>query len=617
MKIGKNLNILHLLSQVEFTGAEAHAGVLIEQQLKDGHQVFVVSEKWHSPKLASIHSLPTHSAKGFRRWVNYYRLRQFLIKNKIDVIHCHSRSAAKHARFARIGLPIACVTTLHGRPHFSWSKVLFDEWGEKLIAICENVQKAMTDQFKTEFSKLNLSRNPFRFERYQFLHKPGTPTNIAIVGRSSGPKGRRTEVLIKQEASKWLSENPRLTIHIVSAKPEDFSPQFLWEVQKLNSQFENRILLYKNQKPIEELYRDFDVVIGSGRVAVESLISGTMTLAFGEYCYAGPMNTANLQNGFSSNFGDIGIDSMESSFEPKSITKDLFDLIASPWSQEEKLAIRTKLAAEFSIQNVYSQVMITYLSAIFKRKHPKTIPVLMYHRVPVEDPKSVHKIYVVKNQFIKQMNALKWLKKKVISLSEFNEVFYLHRDVSFLGINPVILTFDDGYLDNLTVAQPILKSFGFRASLFLLADHNINQNTWDSATGEKPAKLMSLSEKKQLDPKVWDIGSHGLQHHSYHQLTDHEIENQMIQSAHLLSQDLGKKIESLVYPFGHTSPKIADIARRSGYLSACNTDQGGLHIADWPHSIFRVNIFPQDGYFAIWKKTRSIYRRRFFRKHHK
>lgn len=624
MEIGKKLNILHLLSQTELTGSEVHSQVLIQQQIKSGHGVFVISEKWNSEKKCPVLLIPTHSAKGLKRISNYWKIRQFLIKNKIDVIHCHSRAAAKHARFARLGLPIACVTTLHGRPHFSWSKILFDEWGDKVIAICENVQKTMIEKFKMKFSKIDLTRNPFDCKQYQFssiqhqhFESAVKPFHLAIIGRSSGPKGRRTEKLIQSEASLWLKSFPKLTIHIISAKPDHFSPNFLWQVQKLNQQFENRILLYKNQKPIEQLYPDFQMVIGSGRVAVEAGLSGCMTLAFGEYEYSGPLNRSNYSNCLSSNFGDIGLDSMESSFDPKAISKDVLDLIQKPLSYEERMAIRVLLEKDFSFDQVYQQVMVTYLSSIFKRKHPKTIPVLMYHRVPDSDPKSIHKIYVVKNQFEKQMRLLKTFRRSVISLKDFVDVFYLKKDLRSLGSNPVILTFDDGYQDNLTNAEPILKQHQFRASLFLLADHSITVNNWDQASGEPGAQLMNLSQKQQLDLSVWSIGSHGLQHLSYTELPIDRIESQMIQSKSQLENDLKTSIETIVYPFGHTSPQISRLAQQSGYLAACNTDQGGLHIADWPFSIFRVNIFPNDGFFALWKKTQPGYRQRFYRKHNK
>jgi peptidoglycan/xylan/chitin deacetylase (PgdA/CDA1 family) len=125
---------------------------------------------------------------------------------------------------------------------------------------------------------------------------------------------------------------------------------------------------------------------------------------------------------------------------------------------------------------------------------------------------------------------------------------------------------------------------------------------------------MGLEEKQQLDPKVWEIGSHGFHHHRLTEANDSEIRRELQESKASLKRDLQQPIYAFAYPFGSTNPEIAQSAREAGYKFAVNTDQGGLHLADQPHAIFRVNIFPEDGLFELWKKTSSWYRRYFFRK---
>jgi len=56
------------------------------------------------------------------------------------------------------------------------------------------------------------------------------------------------------------------------------------------------------------------------------------------------------------------------------------------------------------------------------------------------------------------------------------------------------------------------------------------------------------------------------------------------------------------------------LAARAGYRYALNTDQGGMLIEENPWSVFRVNVFPEDGALAIAKKASSWYRKRYFRR---
>lgn len=179
---------------------------------------------------------------------------------------------------------------------------------------------------------------------------------------------------------------------------------------------------------------------------------------------------------------------------------------------------------------------------------------------------------------------------------------------------PLLLTFDDGYIDNRTHAEPLLQQYGFQATIFLLANHGITENTWDASTGETPDRLMNLEEKKLLNPKVWEIGSHGFNHLHLPQIPQAQAFQEMKDSRLQLQEDFKTEILSFAYPFGSTNSEIAKLAEKAGYRFAVNTDQGGLHLADDPFSLFRVNIFPEDGVFELWKKTAPWYRKYFYRK---
>lgn len=97
------------------------------------------------------------------------------------------------------------------------------------------------------------------------------------------------------------------------------------------------------------------------------------------------------------------------------------------------------------------------------RFQPKGI-ILMYHRIaePGLDPWSLS---VSPNHFAEQLEAIQ-RQFHPLSLQDLAA----QRWHGKLPSRSVVLTFDDGYADNLHVAKPLLERFGVPATIFLVAD---------------------------------------------------------------------------------------------------------------------------------------------------
>lgn len=606
------MRILHLLSQTQLTGSEVYAKTIIEKQTQDGHHVFVISDKIHIPLKVPFLSMPISSSRSLQRRKTISDLRKFLIKEKIDVVHCHSRAAVRHAFYARKKLFVAMVTTLHGRQHVSFSKKVFDIYGDYLIAICENVQEAMIKSFGTSPWKMRLVRNPIESLEVSTSSKKKSEIRLGIFGRSTGPKGERIEKIIMECVENWLQQYQHLFIEVGVTEVERVSSQAQKRIQELVQKYGHRFNFHGPQKDFVSHLKSLDLVIASGRIAVEALMQGVSVFALGEYTFHGLVTTTNLSDVLCSNFGDIGIEAMEGPFEIQSINKSLSDWIQNPPNNEESKWVMEKVNQEFGSSRIYKKIMDIYRAAIFKNRIPKNIPILMYHKIPDEDLRSRHKIFVKKDLFEKHLQYFKSKKFTTMTFQELSEYWNLKKDYLTFPKKPLVLTFDDGYLDNLINAQPLLKKYGFKATIFLLSDHKITENVWDSDTGEEPAKLMTLEQKKQLDQSIFEIGSHGNRHIHLTQIEEKEAFEEMKKSKEKLESDLETKIYAFAYPYGSTNQKIAELCKEAGYDFAVNTDRGGFKFSDGPCALFRVNVFPQDGAMALWKKTSSWYRRYFY-----
>jgi peptidoglycan/xylan/chitin deacetylase (PgdA/CDA1 family) len=610
------MKILHLLSQTELTGAEVYAQNLVQHQVRNQHQVHVISDRIHVSLPVPWQPLPISTRSTWQRLQNILKLRNFLIREKIEVIHCHSRGAVRHAYWARMGLPVALVTTLHGRQHFSWSKRLWNIYGEIQIGICENVKKAMELDFRHPVSAIRILRNPVSPPKMKSTSDLSSPSpQLALIGRSSGPKGERFEKIALNCFERWLQVFPNLHISIVAPKPERFSQDLHGLIARLNQNHPDQVKLLGHVPELQDQLHRFDLVLCSGRIAIESLLAGTNVFAIGENSAPGLVRMDRLSDCLASNFGDIGSGEVETHLNLETVFKEIQDFFKQPASISNDFRnLQNQIREEFDPVHINEGILESYRAARFKRQVPAWIPILMYHKVPEQDLKSQHRIFVTRENFKKHLQFFKGQGFQTLRFQDLQDYWTEKKPLAEFPRKPLLLTFDDGYIDNRLHAEPLLQEYGFQATIFLLANHNITENTWDANTGEAPDRLMSLEEKKLLNPKVWEIGSHGFNHLHLPQISKDQAIQEMKDSRLQLQADFKTEILSFAYPFGSTNPEIAKLAEKAGYRFAVNTDQGGLHLADDPYSLFRVNIFPEDGAFELWKKTAPWYRKYFYRK---
>src|SRR5919204_3403839 len=93
--------------------------------------------------------------------------------------------------------------------------------------------------------------------------------------------------------------------------------------------------------------------------------------------------------------------------------------------------------------------------------HERTLRVLMYHKVNDVDGNPVT---VAPALFDEQMSQLRELRYAVVSLED---VLAHYVEGAPLPPRAVLISFDDGYLDNLENALPILERHGYPAVLFV------------------------------------------------------------------------------------------------------------------------------------------------------
>ncbi|MBL7670545.1 MAG: polysaccharide deacetylase family protein [Bdellovibrionaceae bacterium] len=610
------MRIIHILSQKELTGAEAYAVHLAEAQQALGHQVLIISDELHLPTNVPFESWSVHQPTRLEHYRNFQKLRAHLKAGQIHIIHAHSRAAVRLASAARRGTSVALITTAHGRQHFSWSKRLRDIYGDRVIAICENVAEHLKTDFKMNPRKIWTLRNPFHLQPLKDL--PQKPTQeprslgtdekvenalkISYVGRFSGPKGELAKAFLSKVFPALLEKFPTLAIDLIGRDANLIDPKTLEDIQALQTRFSNRFQLVCSTRPLKDLWPTAgSAVIGAGRVAIEALLAGKNVFALGEASWDGLVTKENLDQALSSNFGDIGYPIPEGIFDFTKITQEITDFLNCPSS---KNSASHRLANEVNSQVLVPKILRLYESAWFQKQKPAFIPILMYHKVVPEALLGPHQTFITTQQF---ENHLKFFKAQGFTPMTFEELsqYRTHRRaLDEFPKKPIILTFDDGYRNNLKNAVPLLGQYKMKAVFFLLADLQVTTNSWDQET----MPLLNATERQELAKTDSEIASHGFRHERITKMTEDEALHELRDSRRSLEDEFSRKILTFGFTYGDSNPLSARLAENAGYEYAVNTDQGGLHLEEHPYQVFRINIFPKDGPQQLKKKTATWYR---------
>lgn len=600
------MNILHLLSQNQLTGAEVYACQLIETQIQKNHKVWQVSNGFFYPTLAKKITLPVENKSFFQFVSSVLKLRRLLILEQIQVIHAHSRAASKLAYWARWGLNIGYVSSVHGRQHISISKKIHNIYGDFLIPVCENIKNQLVQEFKYNPRRIKTIENGISLFQFQFLKKSTIAQKqirIGIIGRDTGPKKRRTEIFIENLSPLLNSLNLDFKFFIAGGQKKNFT---------LNSASVNSesVEFLSAETMNSEFYQNFDLICGSGRVCVESLLAGVPCIAFGESLYCGLVTEKNYSEFKKSNFGDIG-----HNFELPVFNHEQALLDLKNYKSVDTESLAHIAATDFNLESVSDQILRLYQSSYFLRQYSKWIPILMYHKIPDQDLDSQHKIFVNKSNFRKHLHFFKAQGFQTLTFSELASFRKAEKDFKYFPRKPLILTFDDGYVDNITNADPLLKEFNMRAQIFLLADGGVDSNRWDYDTDNLTDEFSAIlpAQQRHLWAKSnFEVGSHGIQHDRLPGMSWKEKLLELTESKKRLETEFQTEIPVFAYTYGDTNLECAKACQVAGYDYGLNTDRGGFLLEEEPYSVFRVNIFPNESVFSLWKKTATWYRRYYY-----
>ena len=136
-----------------------------------------------------------------------------------------------------------------------------------------------------------------------------------------------------------------------------------------------------------------------------------------------------------------------------------------------------------------------------------------------------------------------------------------------LPARPVVLTFDDGFADFHREVLPLLRDYGFTATVFVttgwIADAGIH------ISGRRPGQMLCWNQIREAAGAGVEIGAHSHAHPQLDQIGPGQLRRELAVSKALLEDGIGQAVPSLAYPFGYSSAAVRRAARAGGYQYAC------------------------------------------------
>jgi len=145
---------------------------------------------------------------------------------------------------------------------------------------------------------------------------------------------------------------------------------------------------------------------------------------------------------------------------------------------------------------------------------------------------------------------------------------------------PVLITFDDGYVDNYTNAYPILKKYNLKATIFIVTGFVSSRKgylTWDQLREMEQHGIMAQS--------------HTVTHAPLPELPDERIREELVESKRTAEAELGHPIDFIAYPTGAHDLHIVSIAKAAGYRGGFTVKYGNVDRSSNVYAMERVPVF--------------------------
>ena len=209
--------------------------------------------------------------------------------------------------------------------------------------------------------------------------------------------------------------------------------------------------------------------------------------------------------------------------------------------------------------------------------------ILTYHAI--DETQSV--LSTPPRVFAEQMRILAESGIRVVDLSDLPSLM----SAKSASERVVALTFDDGLLSVYEHALPIIASYGFPATVFVVSDYCGRSNAWPSQPARVARQpLMGWSKLRELVRAGVRPGCHTRSHPDLQSLTSSGISEEVIGAKARIEDVLGVPVDTFAYPCGAFDAQVRALAA-ANFSLACTTTLGFVSSDSDPFAVERLDMF--------------------------
>jgi peptidoglycan/xylan/chitin deacetylase (PgdA/CDA1 family) len=231
----------------------------------------------------------------------------------------------------------------------------------------------------------------------------------------------------------------------------------------------------------------------------------------------------------------------------------------------------------------------TKTAPVHLSRYTRPVAILTYHvlavpgvGVPFPD------LYVAPSTFAEQVHLLARAGYHGVTLER---VFAAWRGRATLPRRPVVLSFDDGYPPDLTVALPVLRAQG-----------------WPGVLNLQVGNLVARKVKALL-AAGWEVDAHTFTHPDLTHVDPARLWHEVDGSRRSIQRTYGIPVDFFCYPAGRYDAAVVAAVRRAGYKAATTTQFGLARPSSDPYTLDRVRVSGGTAAASLLAELRSLERR--------
>jgi len=188
------MKILYLANHLNIGGISSYIFTLSKGMKKKGHVCFVASGPGElTPKLCreGVNYIPvptdTKAEISLNVAVSFFKLRRKLREHNIDIMHASTRVTQVLACLLKRSTGIPYISTCHGFFKNRITRRIFPCWGDKVIAISEQVREHLMQDFSLPPGNIRMIHNGIDLDKFVMPPKEHINIQKNKLGLGSGP----------------------------------------------------------------------------------------------------------------------------------------------------------------------------------------------------------------------------------------------------------------------------------------------------------------------------------------------------------------------------------------------------------------------------------------------